>query len=115
MPRNRVPVIVKHCTVAIFTEGRGIRGSTKSERFEGALQIARARLTEYGFLARGSETGDPNRITLTAKGRKREAVHKREVAGKRKDALFDRMWKIIEDQELNETADDKTDKDEDTT
>jgi hypothetical protein len=100
MPKNRVPILVKHCAVAIFKEGKGIKGSTKEERFKSSLEVARHRLVEYGFLMRGSEEGDPNDIKLTSKGRVREAYHARERGGRRKNTLFDKMYKWIENEIL---------------
>ena len=102
MPRNRVPILVKHCAVAIFTEEKKLKGSTKEERFEAALTIARARLMEYGFLAKGADKGDANEIVLTAKGRKQEAVHARERGGSKKNTLFDKLYRLVENKKLEE-------------
>jgi hypothetical protein len=113
--KNRVPILVKHCTVAIFKEGKGVRGSTKQARFDSSLKIARARLEEYGFLAKGSEKGDANDIQLTSKGRKKEALHRRERDRKRKEALFDKLFQALKDAELEELKRGRDqDKDQDT-
>lgn len=108
--KNRVPILVKHCTVAIFKEGTGVQGSTKQERFVSSLKIARKRLEEYGFLAKGSEKGDANDIELTGKGRMSESLHRREKDAKRKNALFDKLFGIMKAQELEAL---KTGRDED--
>ena len=113
--KNRVPILVKHTTVAIFKDGKGLRGSTKSERFLSALKIARFRLEEYGFLAKGSEKGDANDIVLTSKGRMSESLHRREPGRKKKESLFDKMFKILKDEELKALkAGRDTGKDQDT-
>lgn len=99
MAKNRVPILVKHMTVAIFKKG-GIDGSTEKERFISAWNIARARLTEYGFLAPGSDKGPEANIKLTGKGVKRETLHRREAERGPKDALFDKMFDVLLDQEI---------------
>lgn len=99
MPKNRVPFIVKHCTVAIYKKG-GIEGGTDKEKFVSAWNIARARLTEYGYLAGGSDKGPESNIKLTGKGLKRESEHRREKGGAAKNALFDSMYSVLQDQEI---------------
>lgn len=114
MPKNRVPILVKHCTVAIFKEGKGIQGSTKPERFKSSLAVARFRLVEYGYLMKGSDKGDANDIRLTAKGRVKEVAHTRERGGRGKNTLFDKMYKWIEDEKLRKLKSGRdTDKDDD--
>jgi hypothetical protein len=92
--RNRVPNIVKHCTLAIYKKG-GIDGGTAKERFRSAWNIARARLVEYGFLMKGSEDGPHGRIRLTGKGRKRNGEHKSEKGVAQKNMQFDKMFEWI--------------------
>jgi len=94
MSADKIPHIVKHCTLAIWRDG-GISGG-KRERFVSAWNIARARLTEYGFLAPGSAEGPVDNIKLTSKGTTREAFHAREPGGKTKSNLFDQMYKWID-------------------
>lgn len=99
MANNRVPKIVKHMTVAIFRKG-GIDGSTQQERFISAWNIARARLTEYGHLSKGSEKGPASNIRLTGSGKKLETKHIREGGRKAKENFFDNLYSAIEDEEL---------------
>jgi hypothetical protein len=61
---GQIPRYVKHVTMAILKK-RGIHS------FEAALDIARAQLTKFGYLAAGSDKGPPARIKLTAEGRKK--------------------------------------------
>ena len=96
MAKNRVPILVKHMTVAIYKKG-GIDGSTKKDRFRSAWNIARARLTEYGFLAKGSEDGPASNIRLTGKGLQRESQHRNERGGAAKNTMFDLLYEQIED------------------
>ena len=98
--RNRVPNIVKHCTLAIYKKG-GIEGGTNKERFRSAWNIARARLVQYGFLLHGSEKGPHGRIKLTGKGRKRNQEHKSETGVSAKSVLFDHMFEWIRKDELS--------------
>lgn len=94
MSAAKVPHIVKHCTLAIWRSG-DISGG-KRERFISSWNIARARLTQYGYLTKGSEEGPVDNIKLTSKGTTREAFHAREPGGKTKSMLFDQMFKWIE-------------------
>ena len=92
--RAKIPVLVKHTTLAIYLNVKGL-GSGK-RRFLAALSIARASLTRSGYLMRGSDkpglTGD---VGLTTKGGKREKEHTsakdpgRAMKVKAFDALFD--------------------------
>ncbi len=97
-PRNRVPNLVKHNTLAIYKKGK-IEGSTNKERFRSAWNIARARLVEYGFLMKGSERGPHGRIKLTGKGRTRNQEHKSEKGVSAKSMLFDQMFEWIRQDE----------------
>ena len=98
----RIPIIVKHCALAIFKKG-GIDGGTTKEKFQSAWNIARARLTEYGYLGSGSEKGSVDNIRLTGKGRARETFHLREAGGNVKNMQFDKLYKLL--QEDNDTDD----------
>ena len=97
--RNRVPNIVKHCTLAIYNGKSKIDGGTKRERFISAWNIARARLVEYGFLAKGSESGPHGVIRLTSKGRQRNQEHKSEQGVGIKSKQFDKLFEWIRDEE----------------
>lgn len=99
MPKNRVPLLVKHMTMAIFEKG-GIEGGTQKEKFISAWNIARARLTQYGMLAHGSDKGPASNISLTGKGTKREVVHQRETGRSNKEQMFDRLFSVLEDKEI---------------
>lgn len=94
MPTSDVPHLLKHCTIAIWRDGK-ISGG-KQERFVSAWNIARSRLVEYGYLTKGSETGTTARIHLTSKGVQRESFHSREPGGKTKSMLFDQMFRWVE-------------------
>lgn len=94
MATKNIPHLVKHCALAIYSSG-DISGG-KKEKFQSAWNIARARLTEYGYLSKGSETGSPDKINLTSKGHQREAIHASEPGSKTKSMLFDQMYKWIE-------------------
>lgn len=83
-----IPNLVKHCTVAIFRSG-DIKGSTL-EKFRSCYSIAKARLTQYGFLSSGA--GDPP--LLTRKGFVRERQHSRE--GGHKSAFFDKLYAMLQ-------------------
>lgn len=90
----KVPHLLKHCTLAIYNSG-DISGG-KREKFVSAWNIARSRLVEYGYLAKGSEKADAGKIKLTSKGTQRENVHAHEPGGKAKSEMFDAMFKWIE-------------------
>lgn len=94
MASAKVPNLVKHCTLAIWKSG-DIAGG-KRERFVSAWNIARARLVQYGYLAKGSESGTAEDIKLTSKGVVREAEHTREAGGTAKSMHFDQMFPWIE-------------------
>ena len=92
---NQVPIIVKHTALAIYKKG-GIDGSTDKEKFRSAWNIARARLTEYGILIKGSEEGPGSRIRLTGKGRSLNALHARESDKAGKNIAFDKLYEDIQ-------------------
>jgi hypothetical protein len=89
-----MPILVKHCALAIYRSG-DIKG-TILQKVHQALLIARARLTEYGFLSKGSEKGGIETIKLTGKGLRREAYHQREKGGVEKTALWDQLYQLLE-------------------
>lgn len=86
-------MVVKHCALAIFKSDKSLQGTPKA-RFQSALNIALARLTEYGFLTEGSDKRPPDQAGLTAKGRTRDRLHAREGPAKGKE--FDQLYKLIE-------------------
>lgn len=89
---NRIPTIVKHTTLAIYNKDKTLKGRTEAEKFQSAWNVARFRLTQYGFLVTGSEKGSPDQIMLTGRGRLREAEHKRESDSTIKDRMFDELF-----------------------
>jgi hypothetical protein len=111
MPASKIPFLIKHVALAIYESGDVI-GSTPTQKITGALDIARHRLVEYGFLYQGSETGPVEDIKLTAKGKASEQKHK--VHGpKAKNLKFDTLYALIasahEDEEANTAGDDPSD------
>lgn len=90
----QIPILVKHVTLAIYREG-GLHASWR-EKFRKSLDIARARLVEYGFLRNGSEEGPVENIVLTAKGLRQDHQHRREHDMARKNRDFDRYYRHIE-------------------
>lgn len=91
---NRIPVLLKHTTMAIYEKG-GIDGNTEREQFRSAWNIARARLTQYGFLISGSQEGPASRIRLTARGRSRTLLHAHEGDNAIKNMKFDKLYEEI--------------------
>lgn len=65
-----VPLFVKEVTKAIFDGDHG-KSMIGLSGFRSALNIARFRLTQYGFLSGGSEVGPANAVRMTAKGAER--------------------------------------------
>jgi hypothetical protein len=94
-----IPILVKHMALAIFKRNYVV--GTKVEQIMGCFDIARHQLVKFGMLREGSEIGGPESIKLTAKGRKKEALHKTERGGSRKTALFDKLYKLIKEVEEN--------------
>jgi hypothetical protein len=88
-----VPTLLKHCTVAIYKEGK-LPGSDK-DRFLAAWRIARSQLTKYGYLAHGSEDGPVTNIKFTHKGAAKTRPHNHE--GLKKNKLFDSMSYLLEE------------------
>lgn len=99
MPKNRVPVVVKHMTIAILKKG-GIEGDTEEAQFISAWNIARFRLVEYGHLTPESYPGPPDKIKLTSKGKKLETKHLREGGRPQKENLFDRLFESVAEEDL---------------
>jgi hypothetical protein len=95
-----VPVLVKHCALAIYRSG-DVKGSVFQKIYQ-AMLIARSRLTEYGFLLRGSELGGVETIKLASKGLRREVEHLRESGGRPKTELWDKLYALIEGHPLEE-------------
>lgn len=93
MANALIPIILKHCVLAIFKSG-DLRGKAV-ERFEQAWKIGRSQLTKYGYLSEGSEEGPVLMIRLTGKGKRREQDHARERGGSRKTSEFDKLYKTL--------------------
>jgi hypothetical protein len=97
--KNRVPLLVKHMTMAILRKG-GIDGGTQKEQFISAWNIARARLTQYGMLSQGSDKGPASNIRLASRGIKRETEHRRETGRSSKEQMFDSLFSLLVDDEI---------------
>ncbi len=92
MPNLQIPVIVKHCTVAIYRTAK-LTASSKKDRFIQSFKIARSRLQEYGFVIIAGEDLT-EAIGLTSKGRKGELRHQAE--GRSKTVLFDTLYDLFD-------------------
>lgn len=97
-----IPTLVKHTALAIYREG-GLHAAWRA-KLRSAVDIARARLTEYGFLTEGSQHGPVENIVLTAKGQRQDREHRREHDGHRKSRDFDRLYAHIEVAYREDTA-----------
>lgn len=97
-----LPTLVKHTALAIYREG-GLHYQWR-EKFRRALDIARSRLVEYGYLREGSQEGPVENIVLTAKGMRQDQLHRREHASHRKNRDFDRYYQHIEVAYREDTA-----------
>lgn len=104
---KRLSSLLKHCTVAIFKTAKGLNGNTEEERWVGAWNIARARLTQLGYMVSGSEVGPASSIKFTNRGAGKSTAHSLE--GKRKDGFFNARIPIL--LKAEESHDDKTPKD----
>jgi len=93
MAKATVPFLVKHVALAIYESG-DVHGSSKVQKITGAMDIARHRLVEYGFLRRGSEKGAVDQIHLTPKGLERERKHKFHGPAA-KNKKFDLLYGLI--------------------
>lgn len=86
MKASALPLQLQRVALALFEK---LKGSERT-RFLEAFAIARSRLTEQGYLTRGSETGSLGFIRVTADGRTRAAKMKRDSQKqKRFEELFD--------------------------
>lgn len=96
MPAKQIPVLVKHCALAIYKSG-DIAG-TGAVKVQGALNVAVSRLTEYGFLWKNSGKVSPEKIKLTAKGMRAEARHRREKNAKVKTDQWNDLYRLIQEE-----------------
>lgn len=104
MPNIRIPVLVKHCCIAIYREGK-ITARSQKDKFQQALKIAKAQMAKYGYIVlSGDKPSDP--IGLTPKGRSAELRHKQE--GRSKTVLFDTLYDKFDLEGLKEKAAKKT-------
>lgn len=103
MAKNNVPFILKHVALAIYESG-DVHGSSPTQKITGAMDIARHRLTEYGFFRKGSETGPIEKIKLTVKGMRGEQRHKYH-GPRQKNEKFDALYSLIAEAD-NEEDDD---------
>jgi hypothetical protein len=94
---TRLSKLLKHCTVAVFKNANVI-GNTVEERWLGAWNIARARLTQLGFLAPGSETGPAATIRHTHKGAGKSTKHSAEGAAKNR-FFNSKIWILQKNEE----------------
>lgn len=101
---TKLSSLLKHCTVAVYRSGNVV-GATPNERWVGAWNIARARLTQLGFLRPGSETGPAATIKHTNKGAGKSTKHSAE--GEAKNRFFDSKIPILmaNDEGSGETID----------
>lgn len=90
---KQMPVLVKHCALAIYKSGycKGV-GVKKVQQ---ALDIAISRLTQYKFLWKNAGKVKPENIQLTAKGKAAEAVHRNESGGGIKTAHWDALYTLM--------------------
>ena len=93
MALESIPLLVRHCTVAVYKKLHG----DKKSRFMEAFEIARAQLMKYGYLTHQSVYGSVEDIRLTPKGRRREQLHRREGSkGQLKNKLFAELFQASE-------------------
>jgi hypothetical protein len=83
MTSGQIPRYVKHVTMAILRDRR-VRS------FEDALDVARARLVQLGYLAAGSDKGEPSNMKLTSAGAKKNREFGRRPM--RKLLEFDKLY-----------------------
>lgn len=96
MPAKQMPVLVKHCALAIYKTDYCT--GTKVERVQQSLDIAVSRLIQYGFLWKNSGKVTPERIKLKAKGKTAENRHRREKGGKAKTDEWNGLYKLIQEE-----------------
>jgi predicted metalloprotease len=80
---SQIPRLVKHMTMAILRKG-------KIHSIDDAFEIARAQLTKYGYLDRGSDRGPVSNIKLTSAGKRKNREHARRPM--RAVLEFDRLF-----------------------
>ena len=93
MAASDVPALVKHTTMAIYEK---IKGQPEKERAVSAWNIARARLVEYGYLTKGSESAKSTGVRLTSKGILRNRKHRLEPKNPVIDREFEELFEHIE-------------------
>lgn len=104
------PVLFKHMVLAIFTQRdlpRSRPAHSKNKipvksspnkdnfdptKFNAAMDIALAQLKKYGMI---TERSSRTSVTLTAYGRERESVHRREAAAATKTRRFDKFYQQL--------------------
>ena len=104
------PVLLKHMVLAIFTQRdlpRARPAHSKNKipvksspnkdsfdptKFNAAMDIALAQLKKYGMI---SERSSRQSVTLTAYGRERESIHRREAASRTKTRRFDEFYQKL--------------------
>jgi len=96
MPAKQMPVLVKHCALAIYKSG--YCSGTQVQRVQQALDIAVRRLIEYGFLWKDSGKVAPEKIKLKAKGQKAESRHRREKGAILKTQEWNALYKLIQEE-----------------
>lgn len=96
MPAKQMPVLVKHCALAIYKSG--YCQGTKVGKVQQALDIAVSRLVEYGFLWKNAGKATPEKIKLKAKGQKAESRHRREKDGILKTQAWNALYKLIQEE-----------------
>lgn len=96
MPAKQMPVLVKHCALAIYKSG--YCSGSKVQMVRQALTIAVSRLIEYGFLWKNANKVAPEKIKLTTKGRKAEARHRREKDGSLKTQEWNALYQLIQEE-----------------
>jgi len=96
MPAKQMPVLVKHCALAIYKSG--YCSGTEVEKVQQALDIAVSRLVQYGFLWKNAGKVSPEKIKLRAKGQKAESRHRREKDGSVKTKEWNALYKLIQEE-----------------
>ena len=92
MPNPRIPVLVKHMTIAILRDG-SVHGRSRKDRFQQCFTIAKSRCQQYGFVTyEGASLSEA--IGLTSKGRGQESKHLSE--GRAKTVLFDTLYDLFD-------------------
>lgn len=96
MGAKQMPVLVKHCALAIYKSG--YCSGTEVEKVQQALDIAVSRLVQYGFLWKNAGKVTPEKIKLRAKGKKAESRHRREKDGGLKTKQWNDLYKLIQEE-----------------